>query len=73
VGLGVVFSQVGIDIDKVAISNFLRIVEHSIFVRNKNVERFIAAICFGNMRMALEMVQLSSVWRNRCRQDGGYL
>ncbi len=45
----------GIAIDKNAISGFLKIVEHSIFERNRNIARFIETICFGNMRMALQM------------------
>jgi len=45
----------GIPLDKQAISDFLRIVEHSIFERNQSIARFIEAICFGNMRLALQM------------------
>ncbi len=41
--------------DKSKISDFLRIVENSIFETNKSIARFIDHICFGNMRMALEM------------------
>jgi hypothetical protein len=41
--------------DRKAIAEFLRIVEYSIFEKNKNIQRFIEAICFGNMRMALQM------------------
>lgn len=37
------------------IADFLRIVEYSIFSRNKNIARFVDAICFGNMRQALKM------------------
>jgi hypothetical protein len=54
-GSGSILLASGIAIDKVAISDFLRIVEYSIFERNKNIARFIEAICFGNMRMALQM------------------
>jgi hypothetical protein len=41
--------------DRKSIAEFLRIVEYSIFEKNKNIQRFIEAICFGNMRMALQM------------------
>jgi hypothetical protein len=41
--------------DKSKISDFLKIVENSIFETNKNIARFIDHICFGNMRMALGM------------------
>lgn len=41
--------------DKNKISNFLKIVEYSIFEKNRNIARFIDHICFGNMRMALQM------------------
>lgn len=37
------------------ISDFLKIVEFSIFKKNRNIGRFIETICFGNMRMALRM------------------
>jgi hypothetical protein len=37
------------------ISDFLKIVEHSIFEKNKNISRFIDHLCFGNMRYALQM------------------
>lgn len=45
----------GIPIDRSAISDFLRIVETSIFEQNLNIARFIEALCFGNMRLALDM------------------
>jgi hypothetical protein len=45
----------GISIDKVAIADFLRIIETSIFQQNQNIARFIEALCFGNMREALDM------------------
>lgn len=45
----------GITLDKDAISEFLRIVEFSIFEKNRNIARFIEALCFGNMRLALQM------------------
>lgn len=45
----------GIAFDADSISAFLRIVEYSIFEYNKNIARFIESLCFGNMRMALEM------------------
>jgi hypothetical protein len=49
------FSSGGITIDAQSISEFLAIVEYSIFERNRNIARFIEAVCFGNMRMALQM------------------
>jgi hypothetical protein len=45
----------GISIDRKAIADFLRIIETSIFQQNRNIARFIEALCFGNMRAALEM------------------
>lgn len=45
----------GINFDKDKLSNFLDIIEYSIFTRNKNIARFIEALSFGNMREALEM------------------
>lgn len=45
----------GIAIDRVAIADFLRIIETSIFEQNLNIARFIEALCFGNMRLALDM------------------
>jgi hypothetical protein len=48
----------GIPIDKKAVADLLRIIENSIFERNKNIARFIEAICFGNMRQALDMFTL---------------
>jgi hypothetical protein len=45
----------GIQFDRDAIADFLTIVQTSIFERNKNIARFIEAICFGNMRLALQM------------------
>lgn len=45
----------GISIDRIAIAEFLRIVETSIFEQNRNIARFIEALCFGNMRLALDM------------------
>lgn len=41
--------------DKSKITDFLKIVEYSIFEKNRNIARFIDHICFGNMRMALQM------------------
>jgi len=43
------------DQDKKDINDLLTIVKTSIFSSNRNIVRFIEAICFGNMRMALEM------------------
>jgi hypothetical protein len=45
----------GIPIDKDAIIQFLRIVEYSVFEKNKSIAMFIEALCFGNMRLALQM------------------
>ena len=45
----------GVHFDKAKISNFLNIIEYSIFSRNKNIVRFIEALGFGNMREALDM------------------
>jgi hypothetical protein len=45
----------GVSIDHSAVTDFLRIVEKSIFERNHNIARFIEALCFGNMRQALDM------------------
>ena len=45
----------GIQIDRKAIADFLKIIEISIFERNRNIARFIEALCFGNMRLALDM------------------
>jgi hypothetical protein len=48
----------GVCIDRAAVAAFLRIIEKSIFERNMNIARFIEAICFGNMRQALDMFTL---------------
>jgi hypothetical protein len=45
----------GISVDRTAIADFLRIIETSIFEQNRNIARFIEALCFGNMRLALDM------------------
>ena len=45
----------GISIDKTDVAQFLKIVETSIFQHNHNIARFIEALCFGNMRLALSM------------------
>lgn len=45
----------GIAIDRTAIADFLRIIDTSIFEQNRNIARFIEALCFGNMRLALDM------------------
>ena len=45
----------GIEFDAPSIATFLKIVEYSIFERNRNIARFVESLCFGNMRMALEM------------------
>ena len=41
--------------DALDIYDLLTIVSESLFSRNRNIIRFIEAICFGNMRSALEM------------------
>ena len=41
--------------NRTKITDFLKIVEYSIFERNKNIARFIDHLCFGNMRAALQM------------------
>lgn len=41
--------------DRNKISDFLKIVEYSIFEKNRNIARFIDHLCFGNMRVALQM------------------
>ena len=38
-----------------SIAYFLKIVQYSIFDRNKKIARFIEAICHGNMRFALQL------------------
>jgi hypothetical protein len=48
----------GIAIDRVAIADFLKIIETSIFEQNHNIARLIEALCFGNMRLALDMFTL---------------
>lgn len=48
----------GVLIDRTAVASFLRIIEKSIFERNMNIARFIEALCFGNMRQALDMFTL---------------
>src|ERR1017187_9201595 len=42
-------------IDRAAIADFLKIIETSIFEQNRNIARFIEALCFDNMRLALDM------------------
>jgi hypothetical protein len=48
----------GIAVDRTAIADLLKIIEISIFEQNRNIARFIEALCFGNMRMALDMFTL---------------
>jgi hypothetical protein len=48
----------GVAVDRKAIADFLRIVNTSIFEVNRNIARFIEFLCFGNMRMALNMFSL---------------
>src|SRR5205814_2578577 len=45
----------GIELERAAIADFLTIVQTSIFEHNRNIARFIESICFGNMRLALQM------------------
>lgn len=45
----------GVSVDRNAIADLLRIIEVSIFQQNRNIARFIEALCFGNMRQALDM------------------
>jgi len=45
----------GVSVDRKAIADLLRIIEVSIFQQNRNIARFIEALCFGNMRQALDM------------------
>ena len=40
------------------LGDFLKIVQRSIFGINKNITRFIDAICYGDMRLALEMFRI---------------
>jgi ABC-type oligopeptide transport system ATPase subunit len=49
------FSHSGIYINKQDLADFLKIVQESIFGTNKNIARFVDAICYGNMRLALQM------------------
>jgi len=44
-----------LEYDRDALADFLKIVEYSIFEQNRNIARFIESICFGNMRLALQM------------------
>jgi len=45
----------GVEIDCHSIAELLRIIKTSIFEQNQNIARFIECLCFGNMRLALEM------------------
>jgi hypothetical protein len=54
-GTSTVLQSPGIGLDKSAIADFLRIVNYSIFEYNRNIARFVESICFGNMRLALQM------------------
>lgn len=47
----------GIELQREDIAEFLQIVQYSIFERNRNIARMIEAICFGNMRFALDLFQ----------------
>jgi hypothetical protein len=67
--------------DKAKISDFLKIVEYSMFEKNKTIGRFIDHICFGNMRMGLQMFSTFLVsgatdidkMLRIFRKDGNYL
>lgn len=54
-GISDIIDSKGISIDKSAIADLLKIVRHSIFEQNIYISRFIEAICYGNMRRALQM------------------
>lgn len=45
----------GFIMDRNAIIDFLNIIKASIFYKSKSIARFIEAICYGNMRRALDM------------------
>jgi hypothetical protein len=45
----------GIQINRDDIRDYLRIVGSSIFETSRKIERFVESICFGNMRLALDM------------------
>ncbi len=70
----------GISIDRKAVADFLRIIETSIFEQNRNIARFIEALCFGNMRQALDMFTMFMTsgatdvdkMLNIYRRDGAY-
>jgi hypothetical protein len=70
----------GISIDRKAVADFLRIIETSIFEQNRNIARFIEALCFGNMRQALDMFTMFMIsgatdvdkMLNIYRRDGAY-
>jgi len=48
----------GIEFDRADISEFLSIVQQSVFRWSKVLAGFIEAVCFGNMRLALEMFSM---------------
>jgi len=45
----------GIEFDRDSIADFLKIVQTSIFQQSRTIARLIEAVCFGNMRLALQM------------------
>ncbi len=45
-------------VDKTSIVDFLRIIEASIFNNNRNINKLIFSLCFGNMRQALDFFSL---------------
>ncbi len=49
------FLKSGIKLDRKAIVEFLSIIQKSIFAKSKQIPVFVEAICYGNMRLALDM------------------
>ena len=45
-------------VDKTSIIDFLKIIEASIFNNNRNINKLIFSLCFGNMRQALDFFSL---------------
>lgn len=44
-----------VQFDTTTVRKFLKIIEYSIFSKNRNISRFIESLAFGNMREALDM------------------
>src|SRR5262249_27900082 len=70
----------GLAFDKADISDFLTIVGESVLHHNVNIARFVESVCFGNMRLALQMfttflesgaTDVDKMLRIH-RRDGGY-